>query len=197
MLIEQIISEKDPKMTYKGPSVPTDQQVTPANVAKIATQKGAMDLSKTNLLGTFGTKDAPRALIMMPDGTRKKVTVGDTVNGMTITNIGDGNVQFTSGGNEYSFDGVGSSAVGFDPVVSTGTGEVGMDADGNIVQYGNGMTTSLRPKARPTDYEPVDPDAVDQAIRKALEPEQPKNYPDLKPGDYRRQPYHPFRQKGD
>lgn len=194
MLIEQIISEKDPKMKYVGPAVPTDQQITPADVAKTATQKGAMDLSKTNLLGTFGTKDAPTALIMMPDGSREKVTVGDTVNGMKITNIGNGNVQFTSGGNEYSFDGVGSSATGFDPVVSTGTGEVGMDADGNIIKYGDGpMATSPRPKLRPADFAPtIDKDAIDQAIRKALEPEQPKkDYPKLKPNDYRKQPWLP------
>ena len=194
MLIEQIISEKDPKMKYVGPDVPTDQQVTPANVASDATEPFAMDLSKTNLIGIFGEPGNKRALIRMPDGTRKKVTVGDTVNGMNITNIDSDGVQFTSGGNEYSFDGVGSSAAGFDPVVSTGTGEVGMDADGNIVPYGNGMTTSLRPKARPTDYEPVDKDAIDQAIRKALEPEQPKvDYPDLKPNDCRKQKYAPAR----
>ena len=163
MLIEQIICEAE----------------TNATTAQAATMKGAMDLSQTNLLGIFGTKDAPRALILLPDGSRKKVTIGDTVNGMTISGISNGRIEFDNGG-QLALP---------DPVISKTTGTAGMDKDGNIVQYGtgNGMTTSLRPKARPTDYEPVDPDAIDQAIQKALEPK--KDYPDLKPGDYRRQPY--------
>ena len=171
MLIEQIICEAE----------------TNATTAQAATMKGAMDLSQTNLLGIFGTKDAPRALILLPDGSRKKVTIGDTVNGMTISGISadNGRIEFDNG----------SQLALPDPVISKTTGTAGMDKDGNIVQYGtgNGMTTSLRPKARPTDYEPVDPDAIDQAIQKALRPKQPN----LKKGDYRQQPYHPFRPKGD
>ena len=163
MLIEQIICEAE----------------TNAFTANAATMKGAFDLNQTNVLGIFGTKDAPRALILLPDGSRKKVTIGDTVNGMTISGISNGRIEFDNGG-QLALP---------DPVISKTTGTAGMDKDGNIVQYGtgNGMTTSLRPKARPTDYEPVDPDAIDQAIQKALEPK--KDYPDLKPGDYRRQPY--------
>lgn len=82
-----------------------------AFVAGKATQSNAINLDKTVMIGTYGREDGNKALIRFPDGNRFMVNVGDHINGMRITDIGDGTVDFTTNGNSYRFNGAGSTAV--------------------------------------------------------------------------------------
>jgi hypothetical protein len=76
-----------------GPSIPSN-----ASVAKQATFKNAINLSKMNLIGTYGTDSRRTALIRQSNGRYKKVEVGDKIDGGTIVAITEGEVRYQKGG---------------------------------------------------------------------------------------------------
>ena len=57
------------------------------SVDTLATQKSALDLDQIALIGTMGTEIARRALIRLPSGSIRHVTVGDTLRGRRIDAI--------------------------------------------------------------------------------------------------------------
>jgi hypothetical protein len=66
----------------KAPRIPTR-----ANVAKQATYKNAINLSKTNLIGVYGTDQKRYALIRSSSGRYSKVRVGDRLDGGVVAAI--------------------------------------------------------------------------------------------------------------
>ncbi|MFZ1469249.1 MAG: pilus assembly protein PilP, partial [Paracoccaceae bacterium] len=76
-----------------APKIPTK-----ASVAKQATYKNAINLSKTNLIGVYGTKSNRYALIRTSNGKYKKVKVGDKIDGGQIKAITDSEVRYQKGG---------------------------------------------------------------------------------------------------
>ena len=60
---------------------------TPPKVAKHATQEVRLD--RTALIGVSGTPTAPRALVRLPQGQTRTVTIGDTIAGGTVRAIGE------------------------------------------------------------------------------------------------------------
>ncbi|MDZ4311888.1 MAG: hypothetical protein U1A24_15190 [Cypionkella sp.] len=66
----------EPDVVSAAPKIPTK-----ATVAKQATFKNAINLSKLNLIGVYGTQSKRYALIRTPAGRYKKVRVGDTIDG--------------------------------------------------------------------------------------------------------------------
>ncbi len=52
-----------------------------------ATEEGLLDTKQMALIGTMGTEMARRALIRLPSGAIRKVTVGDTLRGRRIDAI--------------------------------------------------------------------------------------------------------------
>jgi len=68
-------------------------------VGDIATLRADFNPRKTILLGTFGTKAKPGALVRLPSGTVKKVATGDTVEGAVVQTIGEGKVVLAKGTN--------------------------------------------------------------------------------------------------
>ncbi len=59
---------------------------TPLKVKKIATQEA--HLPRTALLGIFGTKAAPNALIRLPHGKTQTVGIGDRIGKRVVIAIG-------------------------------------------------------------------------------------------------------------
>lgn len=75
-----------------APRIPTR-----ANVAKQATFKNAINLSKTNLIGVYGTDSKRYALIRSSSGRYSKVRVGDRVDGGTVAAITRSEVRYKKG----------------------------------------------------------------------------------------------------
>ncbi|MES2915770.1 MAG: hypothetical protein V4753_11680 [Pseudomonadota bacterium] len=90
----QEVDELDePETTTVAPSIPTR-----ANVAKQATYANAINLSKINLIGTYGTDSRRYALIRQSNGKYKKVRIGDRIDGGTVKAITDSEVRYQKGG---------------------------------------------------------------------------------------------------
>jgi hypothetical protein len=76
-----------------APKIPTK-----ANVAKQATFKNAINLSKINLIGVYGTQSKRYALIRQANGKYKKVKVGDRIDGGRVEAITQNEVRYQKGG---------------------------------------------------------------------------------------------------
>ena len=80
-----------------APTVPTDPQSvnlpTSASVARSATIENAINLRKTNLLGIFGTADNRTALILLSNGRRVRVQMGQSFSGWTVVAISESTVH--------------------------------------------------------------------------------------------------------
>lgn len=76
-------------VTTRGP--------TAASVAREATQKNALDLSKISLIGLYGTPSSRRALVRMPNGRFFKLQVGDRIDGGQVTAIGESQMTYQKG----------------------------------------------------------------------------------------------------
>ncbi len=83
----------EPDTASAAPRIPTK-----ASVAKQATFVNAINLSKTNLIGVYGTQSRRYALIRQSNGRYKKVQVGDRIDGGTIQAITEGEVRYQKGG---------------------------------------------------------------------------------------------------
>lgn len=90
----EVIDElNEPETTAAAPSIPTR-----ASVAKQATYANAINLSKINLIGTYGTDSRRYALVRQSNGKYKKVKVGDKIDGGTVKAITDTEVRYQKGG---------------------------------------------------------------------------------------------------
>ena len=69
-------ADGEPDVASAAPRIPTK-----ATVAKQATFKNAINLSKLNLIGVYGTQSKRYALVRTAAGRYKKVRVGDTIDG--------------------------------------------------------------------------------------------------------------------
>ena len=83
----------EPEVASAAPSIPTR-----ASVAKQATFANAINLSKINLIGTYGTDSRRYALIRQSNGRFKKVSVGDRIDGGTVKAITETEVRYQKGG---------------------------------------------------------------------------------------------------
>ncbi|QCO57192.1 hypothetical protein EOK75_15625 (plasmid) [Pseudorhodobacter turbinis] len=80
-----------------APRIPTR-----ASVAKQATFKNAINLSKTNLIGVYGSKKKRYALVRTSSGRYQKVRVGDRVDGGTVAAITTTEVRYKKSGRMLS-----------------------------------------------------------------------------------------------
>ncbi|MFN3577991.1 MAG: hypothetical protein ACK4TJ_13555, partial [Tabrizicola sp.] len=90
---EEIDELDEPEVAKAAPSIPTK-----ASVAKQATFVNAINLSRINLIGTYGTDSRRYALIRQSNGKYKKVKVGDKVDGGTVKAITETEVRYQKGG---------------------------------------------------------------------------------------------------
>ncbi|MDX5349887.1 MAG: translation initiation factor 2 [Paracoccaceae bacterium] len=90
---EELDEADEPEVASAAPSIPTK-----ASVATQATFAKAINLSKLNLIGTYGTDSRRYALIRQSNGRYKKVSVGDRIDGGTIRAITETEVRYQKGG---------------------------------------------------------------------------------------------------
>jgi hypothetical protein len=90
---EEIDELNEPETASAAPSIPTK-----ANVAKQATYRNAINLSKINLIGTYGTDSRRYALVRQANGKYKKVKVGDKIDGGTVKAITETEIRYQKGG---------------------------------------------------------------------------------------------------
>ncbi len=85
--------DAEPELASAAPKIPTK-----TNVAKQATFANAINLSKINLIGVYGTPSKRYALIRLASGRYKKVSVGDSVDGGQVAAITATEVRYQKGG---------------------------------------------------------------------------------------------------
>jgi Tfp pilus assembly protein PilP len=73
-----------------------------ASVAKQATVANAINLSKLNLIGVYGSPSQRRALVRLPSGRYIKVKVGDRVDGGQVAAIGDTELRYIKRGRNFT-----------------------------------------------------------------------------------------------
>ncbi len=76
-----------------GPNIPTR-----ASVARRATVRNAINLSRLNLIGVYGTPSRRSALLRLPSGRFVKVRPGDRVAGGKIAAIGTSSISYVKSG---------------------------------------------------------------------------------------------------
>lgn len=76
-----------------APDIPSS-----ASVARQATETDAINLGEVNLIGVFGTPGDRRALVRLSGGRVVRVSVGDRLDGGTISAIGETELRYSSGG---------------------------------------------------------------------------------------------------
>lgn len=90
---EDEVNEPELAAAAPAPKIPTR-----ASVAKNATFTKAINLSKINLIGVYGSQSKRYALIRQTNGKYKKVQVGDKVDGGQIKAITQTEVRYQKGG---------------------------------------------------------------------------------------------------
>ena len=87
-------AEPEPEVVASAaPRIPTR-----ANVAKQATFANAINLSKVNLIGIYGTPSSRYAMVRTSGGRFTRVKVGDRVDGGTVAAITASEVRYKKGG---------------------------------------------------------------------------------------------------
>ncbi|VDC33063.1 hypothetical protein XINFAN_03611 [Pseudogemmobacter humi] len=79
-------------------SSPAPKIPTKASVAKQATFSKAINLSKINLIGVYGTQSNRHALVRLANGKYRKVSVGDKIDGGQVQAITANEVRYQKGG---------------------------------------------------------------------------------------------------
>ncbi len=90
--VDDQLADDEPEHTSAAPSIPTK-----ASVAKQATYKNAINLSKLNLIGVYGTQSNRYALIRQENGRYKKVKVGDKIDGGKVAAITATELRYQKG----------------------------------------------------------------------------------------------------
>ncbi len=90
---EEADDEPEVRAKSAAPRIPTK-----ASVAKQATFVNAINLSKTNLIGVYGTDSKRYALIRQSNGKYKKVKIGDSVDGGRVQAITKSEVRYQKSG---------------------------------------------------------------------------------------------------
>lgn len=74
------------------PAIPSS-----ASVTREATVRNAINLSRVNLIGVYGTLSNRRALVRLKSGRYQKVKVGDRFDGGRVSAIGDSELRYQKG----------------------------------------------------------------------------------------------------
>ena len=89
----------EPEIVSAAPSVPTR-----ASVAKQATYKNSINLSKVNLIGVYGTSSNRYAMVRQANGRFVKVEVGDRVDGGRVAAISDRELRYVKNGTTHTLE---------------------------------------------------------------------------------------------
>jgi hypothetical protein len=98
--VEEEEADDEPEVVAQAaPRIPTK-----ANVAKQATFVNAINLSKINLIGVYGTQSRRYALVRQANGRYRKVSVGDSLDGGKVQAITASEVRYQKGGRMLSLE---------------------------------------------------------------------------------------------
>lgn len=89
----------EPEVSRAAPAIPTR-----ASVAKQATYANALNLSRVNLIGVYGSPSNRYALVRQPNGRIVKVEVGDRVDGGRVAAISDNELQYVKSGRTMTLE---------------------------------------------------------------------------------------------
>jgi hypothetical protein len=89
----------EPEIVSAAPSIPTR-----ASVAKQATYKNSINLSKVNLIGVYGTSSNRYAMVRQANGRFVKVEVGDRVDGGRVAAISDRELRYVKNGTTLTLE---------------------------------------------------------------------------------------------
>jgi hypothetical protein len=89
----------EPEIVSAAPSIPTR-----ASVAKQATYKNSINLSKVNLIGVYGTSSNRYAMVRQANGRFVKVEVGDRVDGGRVAAISDRELRYVKNGTTHTLE---------------------------------------------------------------------------------------------
>lgn len=89
---EDEADEEPEEVARAAPRIPVS-----ANLAKQATYTKALNLSKLNLIGVYGTPSKRHALIRTSNGRYTKVKVGDKIDGGQVQSIGTNELRYVKG----------------------------------------------------------------------------------------------------
>lgn len=89
---EDEADEEPEEVAQAAPRIPVS-----ANLAKQATYTKALNLSKLNLIGVYGTPSKRHALIRTSNGRYTKVKVGDKIDGGQVQSIGANELRYVKG----------------------------------------------------------------------------------------------------
>jgi hypothetical protein len=84
--------DQEPELASAAPRIPTK-----ASVAKNATFKNAINLSKPNLIGIYGTNAQRYALVRQANGRYKKLRIGDRFDGGNVAAITSNELRYQKG----------------------------------------------------------------------------------------------------
>ena len=92
-----------------GPAVARSSRAQPtgpvsSRVARAATDNNAIALGRVALVGVFGTASNRSALVRMPNGRFKKVSVGDRVDGGRVAAISSNSLRYTKSGRTLTLE---------------------------------------------------------------------------------------------
>ena len=86
----------EPEIASAAPSVPTR-----ASVAKQATYRNSINLSKINLIGVYGSSSNRYAMVRQANGRFVRVAVGDRVDGGRVAAISDRELHYVKNGTTH------------------------------------------------------------------------------------------------
>jgi hypothetical protein len=89
----------EPEIASAAPSIPTR-----ASVAKQATYKNSINLSKVNLIGVYGTSSNRYAMVRQANGRFVKVEVGDRVDGGRVAAISERALRYVKNGTTLTLE---------------------------------------------------------------------------------------------
>jgi hypothetical protein len=95
---QQQAEQQTTQVAAVAPRSVTPRIPSRTSVAKSATVKNAINLSRVNLIGVYGKPSSRRALVRLSSGRYKKVKVGDRVDGGRVSAIGEGQLIYTKSG---------------------------------------------------------------------------------------------------
>jgi hypothetical protein len=77
---------------------------TRSSVARAATVEDVLKLRKINLIGIFGSKTAPSALVRLTNGRVLKVGLGELLDGGRVTAIGRSSLTYNKSGKSITLN---------------------------------------------------------------------------------------------
>lgn len=86
------------KVAAVAPRTVTPKIPSSTSASREATVKNAINLSRINLIGVYGTPSQRRALVRLSNGRYQKVKVGDRLDGGQVSAIGDSELRYQKRG---------------------------------------------------------------------------------------------------